>query len=92
MSLRPTPVTMTDADGGADSIGPALNAFAVLPSDTAAVAARSIYVGGAGDVAVTMQGGGTVTFKAVPAGAILPVRVSKVFMTGTTATNLVGLA
>jgi hypothetical protein len=48
-----------------------------------------LYVGGTGDVKVDLVGGGTVTFKAVPVGTILPVQVTKVYATGTTATFLV---
>jgi len=53
---------------------------------------RGLYVGGAGDVAVTMaEDGNNVTFVGVLAGSILPVQVTKVLSTGTTATNIVAL-
>lgn len=53
---------------------------------------RGIYVGGAGAVAVIMEGdGGSVTFAAVPAGTIIPVRATKILSTGTDATNIVAL-
>lgn len=76
---------------GLDS--PALNAAEVTPSDAADLAtdARSLYVGGAGDVKVTTTGGDTVTLKAVPVGTVVPVRTRKVFATGTTATLIVAL-
>jgi hypothetical protein len=45
-----------------------------------------LYVGGAGNVAVTTLGGDEVTFNAVPIGTVLPVQVSKLKSTGTTAT------
>jgi hypothetical protein len=45
-----------------------------------------LYVGGAGNVAVTTLGGDEVTFNAVPVGTVLPVQVSKLKSTGTTAT------
>ena len=72
---------------------PGANAFAITGNDSADMtnATRGIYVGGAGDVKITMVGGGTVTFVAVPAGAFLPVRAARVFATGTTATSMVGL-
>lgn len=86
---------MADNWGGKDTdiAGPALNAAAITTSDSAALAnsTRGIYVGGAGDVKVDLGGSGTVTFAGVPAGTILPVRASKVYATGTTATNLVAL-
>lgn len=45
-----------------------------------------LFVGGAGNVAVTTIGGDEVTFNAVPIGTILPVQVLKLKSTGTTAT------
>lgn len=68
-------------------------AFAITPHDTTHLpfVTKRIYVGGAGDVRVTMQDGTAVTFTGVLAGTILPVRAFKV-LTATTATNLVGLA
>jgi len=67
-------------------------AAAVTPSDTTAVTFRALWVGGAGNVAVVTEGGNSVTFTAVPAGTLLPVAVQTVKSTGTTATNMVGLA
>ena len=45
-----------------------------------------LYVGGAGNVAVTTIGGDDVIFNAVPIGTVLPVQVLKIKSTGTTAT------
>ena len=72
---------------------PGGNAFAVTGNDSTDLtnATRGLYVGGAGDVKVTTIGGSTVTFAAVPGGSVLPVRVARVFATGTTATNMIGL-
>lgn len=72
---------------------PADNAAAVTPSDSTDLAfnSRALYVGGAGNLVVTMAGGGDVTFTAVPAGSILPIRVSRVKATSTTATSIVNL-
>lgn len=72
---------------------PARNAFAITPHNTNELAfvARGIYVGGAGDIAVTTANGHEVTLVAVPAGSVLPIVVRIVKATGTTATNLVGL-
>jgi hypothetical protein len=57
---------------------------AVTPSDSADLAkeARGLYIGGAGDLKVTTAGGSTVSFEALPAVFILPVRVRRVFATG----------
>ncbi len=67
-------------------------AFSITPDDIAVVTpgCEAIYVGGAGDLAVVVDGV-TVTFKAVPVGLIIPVKAQKVKATGTTATLLVGL-
>lgn len=65
---------------------------AVTPSDTAAVAFSALYVGGAGNVKVDTPFSTGVTFTGVPAGALLPVQVTKVYATGTTATSIVGLS
>lgn len=76
---------------GLDS--PASDGSAVTPSDATALTtyARAIYVGGAGDVAVTTTAGTDLTFSGVAAGMILPVRCSHVKATGTTATNIIAL-
>jgi len=80
-----------DYTQGLDS--PAFNAAAVTPNDGADLPtdARSLFVGGAGNIQVTTTGGDTVTFIGVLAGSILPVRVSRVWSTSTTATNIVAL-
>ncbi len=72
---------------------PASSAQSVVPSDTIDMPhiTRAIYVGGAGDLSVEMKDGGAVTFKNVGAGAVVAIRVSRVFATGTTATDIVGL-
>lgn len=83
-----------DRFGSANSgiSGPGDDAFAVTPSDSTAftIMARALYVGTTGDVTLITRGGTTLTFTAVPAGAIIPVRCSQVKTTGTTASNIVG--
>ncbi|MBN9534818.1 MAG: hypothetical protein J0H10_15850 [Alphaproteobacteria bacterium] len=66
-------------------------AAAVTASDTAFVDYVGFYVGGTGDVAVQTAKGDTVTFKAMPVGAVIHLHIVKVLSTGTTATNIVGL-
>ncbi len=64
---------------------------AVTKSDTATIRhTRGIYVGGTGDLVVRTLRGTTLTFVAVPAGALLPIRVDMV-MSATTATSIVAL-
>ena len=70
---------------------PAGDAFAITPHDTDVFRATALYVGGSGDLSVVMESGTTVTFVGVSAG-ILPIRVRSVRATGTTATDIVGLA
>jgi hypothetical protein len=53
--------------------------------------ARSLYVGGAGDVAVVSANDTVTIFEDVPAGSILPVICKRVNATGTTATAMVAL-
>jgi hypothetical protein len=71
---------------------PAKWAEAVTPSDTVSLTspARSLYIGGTGTLSVEMYGGGTANFAAVPVG-VLPVQVTRVNLTGTSATSIVAL-
>ena len=73
--------------------GPAAHGFAVTPSDSALLAetTRALYVGSAGNLVVVMASGSTITFTAIPSGTVLPVRVSKIMATGTSATDILGL-
>ncbi len=74
-------------------LGPATHAAAVTPSDSVDLAnfSRAIYVGGAGNLVVVMLSGEQVTFTGVQAGTILPIRVTRVRATSTTATAIVAL-
>lgn len=64
-------------------------AAAVTPSDTNNLATASIiYVGTAGNVQVTTAQGDQVIFNNVPAGAVIPVQVIRVWASSTTATNM----
>lgn len=74
--------------------GPGAHGFAVVPSDTTVLSpTRAIYVGGTGDLAVILNADTVaVTFKAVPTGTYLPVSVTKVMATNTTATLILGLS
>ena len=71
---------------------PAVRADVVTPDNSGELTPlRSLYIGVSGDVTVDMADSGTnVTFKAVPVG-ILPVSVTRVYATGTTATDIVNL-
>lgn len=76
-------------------IAPALQCFAITPDDTSDLAnvTKAVYVGEEGDIVLrAARDNQDVTFRNVPAGFILDVRVSAVRSTGTTAGSLVGLA
>jgi hypothetical protein len=50
-----------------------------------------LYIGGAGNLRVLTAGGDDITFNGVLAGSFLPVQVTRVFVTGTSATNIIAL-
>jgi hypothetical protein len=52
---------------------------------------RALYVGGGGNLAVRLQDGTELTLANMPAGTLLPIRVTRILATGTTATEIVGL-
>jgi len=72
---------------------PAIDGENVTPSDSAALnnVTRAVYVGSGGALRAEFISGREVTFQALPTGAILPLRVSRIFATGTTASGLVAL-
>lgn len=73
---------------------PATKAVAVTPSDSDNLTdnARGLYVGTGGDVSVEMVDVGVaIIFSSVQGGTILPIQVSRVNLTGTTASNIVAL-
>ncbi len=79
--------------GVAVPLGAAVHGVAVTKSDSTVYnpPLRMLWVGGTGDVAVTLLGDTTaVTLSAVPAGTLLNVCVSKVMSTNTSATLPLG--
>ncbi len=86
--------TFNTYQSGLDS--PAVHAVLITTSDSTdqTNAYRAIYNGStsASDVKVTTVGGETLVISSVPSGAILPVRVTRVWSTSTTDTaHWVGL-
>jgi hypothetical protein len=71
---------------------PAKHLFDVVPDDGAdlSVACRALNVSGSGTVRVTSVGGEIVSVS-VAAGIAFPVRCSRVWATGTTATGIVAM-
>ena len=51
----------------------------------------ALYVGVGGDVVLTLQSGSDATFKNLASGQLLPVQVTHVKATNTTATNMIAL-
>jgi hypothetical protein len=74
-----------------DAIG--IHAFTITPSNstTLGFATRWLWISGTGNVAVTMADGSTATFLAVPSAYKLPISVTQVRATGTTATGIIGM-
>lgn len=74
-------------------VSPYIGGFAITKSDTTVFAqpTRAVYVGGAGDLAVTYINGTADILQAVPVGTLLPIRVTQVLSTGTSATKVSGL-
>jgi hypothetical protein len=70
---------------------PIEHAVAVTPHDSNDLAnvTRTLYVGVSGDVKVDMVGSGTVTFTGLAAGLNHPIRATRVYATGTTATSII---
>ncbi|MFY7836465.1 MAG: spike base protein, RCAP_Rcc01079 family [Novosphingobium sp.] len=74
---------------------PAGTCFPITPHDTVEFerATKAVYVGTGGDLVLrSVNGTADVTFRNLPAGFILDVRVRAIRLTGTTAADLVGLA
>jgi hypothetical protein len=73
--------------------GPASSGFPITPDDALALpeTTRALYVGIGGSLVVEMASGAVLTFAGVADGALLPLRVSRVRASGTTASGLIGL-
>lgn len=72
---------------------PAQGATAITPNNAVDLAAPTtgIYVGTTGNLRLTTLLGDDVTFVAVPSGALLPIQATRIWATGTTATNMIAL-
>lgn len=79
--------------GDTRNIDPAKAAFHITPDDAGNIqATRAVYIGGDGNMRVTMKNGGVVNFVGVTAGSMYPISIIRVWDTGTSATNIVGLS
>ncbi|HET6446167.1 MAG TPA: hypothetical protein VFI27_16490 [candidate division Zixibacteria bacterium] len=64
----------------------------VTPHDTNDLTpTRGIYVGVSGDLKVDSLDGNAITFVGISAGIIHPISCTRVYSTGTTATNIVAI-
>lgn len=72
---------------------PAEHAWAITPQDGVDLEAptRGVYVGEFGDLRVRMVDGGDIMFIGLVAGIIHPLRIIRVWATGTTAGDIRGL-
>ena len=80
--------------GAHNTPNPSGKAYAVTPNDSTdlTTVTRGIYVGTGGNLRVNMaDNGNTVTFPNVQDGTLLPIRVSRVLSTSTTASDIVAL-
>lgn len=70
---------------------PASSSAPITPSDSTDLSdlTRWVFVGGAGNLVAVMKDGTTVSFIGIVAGTLLPIRVSRVMATGTTATGII---
>jgi hypothetical protein len=92
------PATNNFSSTDAAILAPYTDAVAITPSNTVDLAqvTRALHAHGAGshhDVAVTLANDpdGTSVVLSIAKGDVLPIRVKRVWVTGTTATTIVGL-
>lgn len=70
----------------ADATVSARRAAVATLSDSANIeCSRALYIGTSGNLKVTMVEGGDVTFNNLVAGTVLPIQVTRLWLTGTTA-------
>lgn len=78
----------------ADATVSAHRASAITTSDSTVFEqpTRALYIGAAGNLTVDMaDGGSSVLFVGVQGGTLLPIQVTRIYATGTTATSIVAL-
>ena len=79
---------------GDSPVGPAREAFAIVPHDSNPISPtpKALIIGGAGNIRLQAIDSGAAVIIAVSAGQQLDIRANLVLATGTTATGIVGLA
>lgn len=75
------------------SVSPGFQFEAITPNDSndLAIAARSLYIGTGGNIAVHNSDGDTVLFTNVADGTFLPINTLRVLSTNTTASNIIAI-
>ena len=70
-----------------------IGGFTVTPHDVNDLSqpCMALWVGGDGNIKLNTVDGSTITLKGVTAGTILHIQATKVYATGTTATDIVAL-
>jgi hypothetical protein len=83
----------TQMSGRSTDVAGAFRGVAVTPGDSTTLpATRGLWIGGAGNVAVVFAGDtAAVTLSGATAGSLIPIQVTKVMSTNTTATSIVAL-
>ena len=72
----------------------ASNAVTITPDNDiilATIPTAGIYLGGVGDIKVDMHGGSTTTLVGLKAGVVYPFKITKIYATDTTATDIVAV-
>ena len=74
-------------------IDPGERAFEIIPSNSTNLShvTRGLFVGIIGDVHVVTAGGDDVTFIDMAAGVIHPLRIRQILVSGTNASELIGI-
>lgn len=68
----------------------AVSVSAGADADLARVPCRGVYVGTTGNLKVTMASGDVVTYPSLPVG-FHPISCSRIWLTGTTASNIIAM-
>jgi len=77
------------AESGTDALSVTPSDSDNLPENTSKDPVRAVWIGGAGNLRVNMADGTDVTLVGAVAGSLIPISVTKVWSTSTTATSIV---
>lgn len=69
----------------------ATKSAALTPDDAGVIIAHGVFVGTGGTIVVTLREGQIGTFINIASGSVLPISITRLWATGTTASNIVGL-